>query len=442
VSRDGGATWDAVALPFGSKPMIMSIDVDPGDELRLAVAVAGGGTAISKDGGRTWTTGRSGVLPSDCSVVQFVAGDDAGLAVGTQSGAVYFSTDGIGWRLALQLPEGGHVFALERSSLGLLAATSHGVFSSGDGMTWSASSTGITNLSLTGLAASPIDASALYASTDEGVYRSVDAGASWSRCSEPEAVLSILVLQDGWTVLAGTSDGSVLRSADAGDHWVNVTRGIPGVKVNILRAPPAGSQVVYAGTDGGFAVSNDAGLSWEPRNVGLVATTPAGSPTPRTEIAAFLPDPASPGTVLLSLLGRGFYVTTNDGVRWKPVQSSIGTPWIDSLAVDGETHRYYAGTDSEGVYVSSDGWTTWSRSSSGLSTILSPTGAVNTITVGPDGTLYAGTQSRGAAISEDGGASWQRLNSGLPDLDVRRIVAAGKRVFAITAHCVVRLQTP
>jgi len=35
-------------------------------------------------------------------------------------------------------------------STGVLAATSHGVFSSSDGMTWSASSTGITNLNSDG----------------------------------------------------------------------------------------------------------------------------------------------------------------------------------------------------------------------------------------------------------------------------------------------------
>jgi hypothetical protein len=41
----------------------------------------------------------------------------------------------------------------------------------------------------------------------------------------------------------------------------------------------------------------------------------------------------------------------------------------------------------------------------------------------------------------DEGATWQRLNGGLPDLDVRHIVVAGGRVFAMTVHCVVRLQT-
>jgi photosystem II stability/assembly factor-like uncharacterized protein len=198
--------------------------------------------------------------------------------------------------------------------------------------------------------------------------------------------------------------------------------------------------MVYVGTDDGLAVSTDAGLTWEPRNIGLVANASAGSLTPRIEIAALLPDPATPRRVILSLLGQGLYVT-DDGNRWKPLQSSIGTPWVNSLAVDEQTGSYYAGTDTEGVVVSQDGGMKWSRSSSGLSTILSVPGSVNTITIARDSTVYAGTQARGVAISRDGGAIWQRLNSGLSDLAVLRIVVAGSRVFAMTAHRVVRLQT-
>jgi len=63
------------------------------------------------------------------------------------------------------------------------------------------------------------------------------------------------------------------------------------------------------------------------------------------------------------------------------------------------------------------------------------------IAVAGDGALYAGTQARGVAVSQDDGATWQRLNSGLPDLDVRHVVVTGGRVFAMTAHCVVCLQT-
>jgi photosystem II stability/assembly factor-like uncharacterized protein len=441
VSRDGGDTWNAIVLPFGSQPMVTGIDIDPADELRLAVTATGGGIGLSKDGGRTWVTSRKGSLPSDCVAVEFLPGGARGFVLGTQSGALYFSADGLDWQLTFQLPDDGHVFGLARSGTGMLAATSHGVFSSGEGRAWSESSTGITNLTLAGLSASPVDADVLYAATGQGVFHSMDAGISWSRCSESNGIISVLVLQDGRTVLAGTSVGSVLCSVDGGDHWIAVSRGIPGVRVSILASRPTGSTMVYAGTDGGFAVSNDAGLTWEPRNTGVVATRPVESPTPRTEIAALLPDAATPGTVILSLLGQGLYITRDDGNHWKRLQSSMDTPWVDSLAVDEQTGRFYAGTDTKGVYVSQNGGTRWFRSSSGLSTILSVSGAVNTIAVAPDGIVYAGTQARGVAMSLDDGATWQRLNSGLPDLDIRCIIVGGGGVFAMTAHCVVRLQT-
>jgi len=408
VSRDGGGTWKAIVLPFGSQSMVTGTDIDPAEELRLAVTVTGGDTGLSKDGGRTWAASRKGSLPSDWVAVQFLPDGAPGLAIGTQSRALYFSEDGLDWQLTFQSPDGGHVFGLDRSSTGVLAATSHGVFSSGDGTAWSESSTGITNLTLAGLAASPVDADVLYAATDQEAFRSPDAGISWSRCSKSKRTLSVLVLEDGRTVLAGTSDGFVLRSADAGDHWVAVTRGVPGVRVSILASRATGPTMVYVGTDDGFAVSSDAGLTWEPRNIGLVATTPGYrvvSPTPRTEIAVLLPDADTPGTVILSLLGQGLYITRDDGNRWKPLQSSIGTPWVDSLAVDDRTSRLYAGTDTEGVVVLQDGGTRWSRSSSELSTILSVSGAVNTIAVARDGIVYAGTQARGAAVSRDQGAT-------------------------------------
>jgi len=441
VSRDGGGTWSVVMLPFGSEPIVTGIDIGPVDELRLAVTVTGGGTGLSVDGGRTWVASRKGSLPSDSSAVQFLRDGTTGLAVGTQSGALYFSTNSIDWQLTAQLPEGGHIFGLTRSGTGMLAATSHGVFSSGNGTAWSDSSTGITNLTFSGLAASPVDTDVLFAATDQGVFRSQDAGMSWARCSESRPTISVLVLQDGRTVLAGTSDGCVLRSADAGDHWVSIVRGVPGVRIGILATRSTGSTVVYVGTDDGFAVSTDTGLTWEPRNIGLVANASAGSLTPRIEIATLLLDPKEQGRVVLSLLGQGLYVTNDDGHRWKPLQSSIGTPWVSCLALDEQAGQYYAGTDTWGVAVSRDGGTTWSRSGNGLSTVFSPSGVVNTIAIARDGTVYVGTQARGAAVSRDEGATWQRLNSGLSDLAVRRIVVTGSRVFAMTAHRVVRLQT-
>jgi photosystem II stability/assembly factor-like uncharacterized protein len=439
-SRDGGETWAVVSLPFGSQPIVTDIDSDPADGQRIAVCVANGGACVSSDGGITWAASRDGSLPSDCAAIRFVRG--TALVIGTQSGVFWYSPGGAAdWRIAGRLPDGGHVFGLARGSARVLAATSHGVMSSLDGTEWRESSTGITNLTLAALAVSPADASRMFTATDDGVYRSLDAGRSWSRCSASVNVLSVLALDDGHTVLAGTADGAVLRSTDGGVRWNTITRGVPGMKVDLLAMRTGQPAAVYAGTDGGFAVSYDAGRTWETRNIGLVPAATAGSPAPRVEIAALLADTKDPGSILLSLLGRGLYTSSDDGQRWKSVEPGAGTPWIDSLAADASTGMLYAGTDADGVAVSRDGGATWSRSGKGLSTLLSTPGAINTLTVAADGTVYAGTASRGAARSDDGGVTWHRINSGLPDIDVRCIMTAGTEIFAMTEHCIVLLSS-
>jgi photosystem II stability/assembly factor-like uncharacterized protein len=440
-SHDGGDTWARIALPFGSQPMVTGVDIDPVDEGRVAVCVTGSGVGVSSDGGKTWIRSRTGSLPSDCAAVQFAPGDGAGLVVGTQSGGLWLSSEGAEWKMVHELPDGGHVFALARAGEGILAATSHGIFSSVDGTTWHESSTGITNLTLAGLAVSPTQPVRLFAATDDGVYHSSDAGASWSRCSASERVLSVLVLPDGDTVLAGTADRRVLRSADGGTNWSSALHGIPGMQVSSLATLPGKPGTVCVGTDDGFAISQDSGRTWEPRSIGLAPTASAGSVTPRIEISALLADAKHQGTVFLSLVGQGLYVSSDEGSRWKSVQPGPATPWIDSLAQDASAGTMYAGTDTDGVVVSHDGGTSWLPSGKGLSTVFSVSGAVNTLAVAADGTVYAGTVSRGAARSGDGGASWQRLNNGLPDIDVRHIIVVGASVYAVTAHCVVRLSS-
>lgn len=441
VSLDGGGTWKMVPLSVGPEPLVTAIDIDPANELRLAVTVTGVGVGLSMDGGLTWTTSRSGSLPSDCTSIHFLADGASGLVVGTQSGALYFSEDGLHWQSVFQVQGDGHVYGLACSGTGMLAATSDGVVASPDGLVWNPSSSGITNLTLEGLAVSPVDASVLVAATDQGVFRSQDAGISWERCSVAGKVLSVLMLEDGHTVLAGRADGSILRSVDGGDHWASVSRGIPGVKVSTLALGAAGSDVVYAGTDNGCAVGLNAGLTWQPRNEGLVATMPAGSLAPRIEVAAILPDPGVPGRAVLSLLGQGLYVTNDEGNHWQPLSGSVGMQWTSSLAVDPKMGRLYAGTSAKGILVSKDSSGAWSPSGTGLSSLLSVPGAINTITVARDGTVYAGTQERGIALSRDGGVNWQRVNAGLPALDVHGIALAGNSVLAITSHHFVRLQT-
>ncbi|HNW84615.1 MAG TPA: hypothetical protein PKH46_03775 [Candidatus Cryosericum sp.] len=438
-SQDAGATWTAVNLPSGPAPIIASVDIDPQDGSHVAVLGSGGLVALSEDGGQTWRAPASEKLPSGCSALRFLA-DGSGLVAGTQGGTLWRSVDGLAWQLVYSLPESGCVYQLQRWQKHMLAATSHGVFSSTDGKAWVSMSSGIRNLTIGEVAASPTQPSVAFAATSQGVFRSENGAASWIRCSPEIPTLSVLALPDGRTVLAGTSGGLVLRSTDGGDHWTTVHAGIPGMQVSILVSSATEPGVVYCGTDNGVAVSVDSGATWETRIRGLVPTVRSGEAAPRVEMGALLSDPVTPHRVMAALLGHGLVVSDDDGSDWRLMPSWRATPWVYSLAADRTGTHVFAGTDVQGVLVSHDGGATWTASGTGLSTLLSVPGVIRDLLVAQDGTVYAASAARGVARSSDGGATWLRVNHGMPELDVRCLAEAGGRVLAATAHRVLVLQ--
>lgn len=116
------------------------------------------------------------------------------------------------------------------------------------------------------------------------------------------------------------------------------------------------------------------------------------------------------------------YRSVNNGDSWEA--SKIGPPpstRVNALAVDAT--RSFAGTD-EGVFVSSDGGSTWSRPAMGLSHRVRSLVVIH-------GAVYAGTD-RGVYASRNQGRTWEVTVRGLTDLNVRSLATDGILVFAGT----------
>jgi photosystem II stability/assembly factor-like uncharacterized protein len=89
------------------------------------------------------------------------------------------------------------------------------------------------------IAVSPTDANVQLAATDQGVYRSEDAGATWTALSDglPSEPFYPAVLRDALTVddadpagiYFGTRSGEVYASADEGDSWRQIAAHLPDV---------------------------------------------------------------------------------------------------------------------------------------------------------------------------------------------------------------------
>ncbi len=145
ASTDLGANWQA--LHDGSWPLLVATDiaVAPGDDQTILVATDGAGINRTTDGGATWQTGIGGGLAAQSA--RFDPNDADRAFVGATSLGVFVSADG--------------------------------------GSSLDASSTGINELALFSIAASPLDANhiavAYQGNNSGGVYSSTDGGGTWTR---------------------------------------------------------------------------------------------------------------------------------------------------------------------------------------------------------------------------------------------------------------------
>lgn len=215
------------------------------------------------------------------------------------------------------------------------------------------------------------------------------------------------------SVVAGSSDGSLLRSVDSGSTWTSTHIGSKAVPTTIAFSPYKPG-LVLAGTRGGGALlSTDGGATW---------SAAGGLEGRAVRVFAFSLTTAFAGT------DKGVFVS-QDGSSWS--QSGLAGWSIDALTV-GAVHvpvRVFAAADgplSSGnlpMFQSADGGATWSP----LNPPISGTFAVN-LTAGPlppvgvTRPLVVGTNA-GLFSSPDNGTSFTALSGGpqLPSTDYTQI---------------------
>ena len=97
----------------------------------------------------------------------------------------------------------------------------------------------------------PPDPSLFFCGTTTGLYRSTDAGATWTRKGTMTNVRSVVLDPDNPTnVYCGTAAG-VYASSDGGDSWQAFNAGLGMTDVLSLALRPGSEPVLFAGTNGG-----------------------------------------------------------------------------------------------------------------------------------------------------------------------------------------------
>jgi photosystem II stability/assembly factor-like uncharacterized protein len=241
--------------------------------------------------------------------------------------------------------------------------------------------------------------------------------------------------RDPFLYYFGAMSGGVWKTSDGGSTWADVWGQKPVASIGAVAIAPSNDSVVWAGTGepnsrnessygDGVWLSADGGSSWAHR--GLDKTF---------AISKIVVSPGDPMTALVGATGnpykdtpdRGVYRTTDGGKTWSKTLYVGPRSGISDLASDPSGRIVFAGVwefrrvpwtfdsggSADGVYRSSDGGRSWVRlSGHGL-----PAGLMGRIGVAVSRSdprvVYAMIQSRAGVLwrSGDGGDSWRLVNS-------------------------------
>ncbi len=430
-SRDQGDHWERIS-PADHREIknVESIAIDP---VNPAVIYAGTWHLPWKteDGGKSWHSIKTGVIDdSDVFSIMINPASPAVVYMSACSG-IYKSTTG------------GQMFRKIQ------------------GIPYSARRT-------RALLMDPTDANVLYAGTTEGLWKSADSGATWKRMTpantivnavlvdprRPQRVLlatdrsGVLASDDGGANFAASNHGfthrrvaallvdridaavlyagllndkefgGVFVSRDSGANWQQISDGLEGRDVFVLRQSDDGSLI--AGTNRGIFQLKPPELRWNPLNV--LQLEPLTAATPRiAELTASVHGLELASSQWYAATSAGLLVSPDLGRSW---HSAAAVPNLVSLNADG---RMVVAASHQRIVISADKGESWLVLGSPQSA-----GAINSIVVDSRGAIWLAAHE-GAFRSQDGGDSWQRI-ADLPlasvtsiqfDSDNRRILAVG-----------------
>src|SRR6267142_1594246 len=222
------------------------------------------------------------------------------------------------------------------------------------------------------------------------------------------------ILTIGSTYWAGIEGGGVYKSTDAGASWTPSHLGLDHKLVRALAIAPGNPSIMYAATNGGggFYKSSDSGVTWSASNSGLGCTF----------VSAMFVASATPNTGRIHLAtfcggNSGVYASSDQGASW----TRIGYPTIANdvmvVAVGGSADGVNLRANTNvGFFFSFDSGTSWAlRNGTPPNVLTGPNGpsVIASTFLSPPNTWLAMVEGNGVFYSNDAGVNWFQT-SGLP----------------------------
>jgi photosystem II stability/assembly factor-like uncharacterized protein len=290
---------------------------------------------------------------------------------------------------------------------------------------------GLRGQSIRAFAQAPSNPKVLYAGSLQGVFRSNDAGASWTLISPPDSkeiheIESLAVdPTDPDIVYAGTWH-LPWKTEDGGKNWKNIKEGV-------IEDSDVFSIIVDPANPGSVFLSACSGI-YKSENGGDLFHRIAGIPADARRTRVLMQDP-NHAEVIYAGTTQGLYKTINGGKSFSAMTGAdviVNDVYVDPADSD----RVLIATDRGGVLASNDAGATFTASNAGFSERK-----VDALLVdhADPARIYAGVVNDksygGVFVTLNGGATWDQIGDGLEGRDVFALAQAQDgTVVAGTSH--------
>lgn len=232
----------------------------------------------------------------------------------------------------------------------------------------------------------------VFASVPGGILRSFDGSQSWhiAMLPSPPPVVSALVISPDYahdgTLLAGTLEDGVLRSADRGSHWVAWNFGLLDLDVLCMAISPdfGCDETLFVGTETGIFRSTNGGRAW--REVDF--------PTEFAPVLslALSPSYADDGVLFAGTESYGLFRSDDRGCTWMHLGEGIITDAVNAVILSPE---FPAKPDlvvmlRDTLLVSRDNGQSWSDWKAGMTVEQGTASVIAPQGIAPDAPLLVG----------------------------------------------------
>jgi photosystem II stability/assembly factor-like uncharacterized protein len=252
-----------------------------------------------------------------------------------------------------------------------------------------------------------------------GLFTSTDAGHTWEHRGWREYIRMFYTEAGPDGVIWSSCGNGIMRSKDGGASW-RVTTGSDVTEVLRLSVDKRTPRRVAAATAYGPILSTDGGEKWQFIMDGLSSRFTGDICIDRVTGA------------MLVATEKGVFVREKNDRRWRPTSLTKDTRVITQHVSLPKV--FFAGTEEDGIWKSTDGGRTWKAQNTGLAHLT-----VYAIATAPGegGAVYAATYGGGIYRSDDGGTTWVQKSQGLTTMDCHAVLVIPsdpKTVFAGTLN--------